>query len=93
MGRCMILGRLSLPADNPVLASARGRLDLALRHTDNRLGTVPYFAGDALTSADIMMVFSLTTMRYFLPVDLAPYPNIRAYLQRIGGLERNHADR
>ena len=32
-----------------------------------------------------MTVFSLTTMRYFIPVDLAPYPNILAYLQRIGG--------
>ena len=30
------------------------------------------------------MVFSLTTMRVFLPLDLAPYPNILAYLQRIG---------
>ena len=31
-----------------------------------------------------MSVFTLTTMRLFQPVDLAPWPNIRAYLQRIG---------
>ena len=31
-----------------------------------------------------MMVFSLTTMRIFMPLDLAPYPNILAYLRRIG---------
>ena len=31
-----------------------------------------------------MTVFSLTTMRYFFPVDLAPYPAIRAYLARVG---------
>ena len=31
-----------------------------------------------------MMVFSLTTMRIFMPLDLAPHPNILAYLQRIG---------
>jgi hypothetical protein len=31
-----------------------------------------------------MSVFSLTTMQHFQPVDLAPYPAIRAYLQRIG---------
>ena len=31
-----------------------------------------------------MMGFSLTTMRYFLPFDLAPYPSLRGYLQRIG---------
>jgi glutathione S-transferase len=31
-----------------------------------------------------MSVFSLTTMRLFQPLDLAPYANILAYLQRIG---------
>ena len=30
------------------------------------------------------MLFPLTTMRVFVPRDLSPYPNIRAYLQRIG---------
>jgi glutathione S-transferase len=34
-----------------------------------------------------MTVFSLTTMRYFLPYDLAGYPNIRGYLARIGERE------
>ena len=41
-------------------------------------------AGDAFTAADIMTVFSLTTMRLFYPIDLAPYPAIRTYLQRMG---------
>lgn len=31
-----------------------------------------------------MMGFSLTTMRYFQPYDLARCPNIRTYLARIG---------
>jgi len=31
-----------------------------------------------------MIVFTLTTMRLFLPYGLAPYPAILAYLQRIG---------
>ena len=48
------------------------------------LGQTPYLAGAKLTAADIMNVFSLSTMRYFFPVDLAPYPNVRAYLARIG---------
>ena len=30
------------------------------------------------------MVFNLTTMRNFIPRDLTPYPNILAYLKRIG---------
>ena len=45
---------------------------------------MPYLAGEAFTAADIMTVFSLTTMRSFMPVDLAPYAHIKAYLQRIG---------
>ena len=34
-----------------------------------------------------MTFFSLTTMRYFMPFDLTPYPSILAYLQRIAGRE------
>lgn len=83
MGRNMILSRLNLAADNPVLLSTRGRLDRALGLVDNRLGRADYLAGSDFTAADIMIVFTLTTMRYFMPVDLAPYPNILAYLQRI----------
>jgi glutathione S-transferase len=30
------------------------------------------------------MGFPLTTMRAFAPRDLSPYPNILAYLQKIG---------
>ncbi|MEO5598106.1 MAG: glutathione S-transferase [Novosphingobium sp.] len=59
------------------------RLDRAYDQIEARLNEVPYFAGDALTAADILMVFPLTTMRAFAPRDLTPYPNIRAYLQRI----------
>jgi glutathione S-transferase len=84
MGRNMILRRLNLPADNPVLLAMRGRLDRALGLVEARLASVPWLAGEAFTAADIMTVFSLTTMRYFLPVDLGGYPAIRAYLQRIG---------
>ena len=49
-----------------------------------RLGEAPYFGGQELTTADIMMGFSLTTMRAFGGVDLTEFPNIRAYLERIG---------
>jgi len=82
-GRNMILGRLNLPADNPLLRAMKGRLDLALGLVEARLGKVDYFAGRDFTTADIMIVFTLTTMRYFLPFDLAPYPAILRYLQRI----------
>lgn len=84
MGRNMVLRRLSLDSDNPKLLAMQGRLDRALDLVEARLGEAGYFAGSAFTAADIMMVFSLTTMRSFLPFDLASYPNILMYLQRIG---------
>ena len=82
--RNMILGRLNLPNDNAVLRAMKGRLDLALGLVEARLGEADYLAGRDLTTADIMIVFTLTTMRLFLPFDLKPYPNIRAYLARVG---------
>lgn len=84
MGRLMMVSRANLPADHPVLVSVQGRLDKVMALVEARLGEAPYFAGDEFTAADIMSVFSLTTMRLFQPMDLAPYPHVRAYLQRIG---------
>ena len=84
-GRSMILSRLKLPDDNPILRAMKGRLDLALRLVEARLAKTSFLAGSEFTTADIMIVFTLTTMRLFLPFDLAPYPAILAYLQRIGG--------
>ena len=83
-GRNMILGRLKLADDNAILRAMKGRLDLALGLVETRLSKAAYLAGNELTTADIMTVFTLTTMRLFLPFDLSPYPAILAYLQRIG---------
>jgi glutathione S-transferase len=87
MGRNMILSRLDLPSDNPTLEGTRGRLSRALDLLETRLRDVVYLAGDEFTAADIMLVFSVTTMRLFYPLDLAPYPHIRRYLGRIGERE------
>jgi glutathione S-transferase len=83
-GRNMILSRLSLPADNTVLKAMTGRLALALGHLEERLAKADYLAGKEFTIADIMLVFTLTTMRLFYPYDLKPYPEILGYLQRVG---------
>jgi glutathione S-transferase len=85
MGRNLMLRRLDLAPDNPVRRDAKRRLDLVFGLIEARLGEATYLAGSEFTAADIMTVFSLTTMRIFLPLDLSPYPNILAYLQRIGG--------
>ena len=70
-------------AGSGVMAGLRVRLDRAYDQLEERLGKVPFLAGDVFTAADIMTLFPLTTMRHFGPRDMEPYPHIRAYLQRI----------
>ena len=83
LGRLMLLNRLSLSADNPTLIAFKARTDRAFDLVEARCGEAEYLAGSAFTTADIMSVFTLTTMRYFQPYDLGRLPNIRAYLARI----------
>ena len=72
------------PADeSPRARFMRERAEQAWDLVEQRLGEAPWFAGPDFTAADIMMVFALTTMRAFVPVDLKDRPNIRAYLQRV----------
>jgi glutathione S-transferase len=84
LGRVMALERVDPSEKNAPLRAAKDRLRLIFGALEKRAGEVAYLAGAAFTAADIMSVFSLTTMRLFKPVDLSPYPNILAYLQRIG---------
>ncbi|AWB25529.1 glutathione S-transferase family protein [Methylobacterium currus] len=84
VARLMMVNRVGLGPDHPVQAAVQGRLDRVMALVEARLSEVSYLAGDDFTAADIMSVFSLTTMRLFQPIDLAPYPAIRAYLQRVG---------
>jgi glutathione S-transferase len=84
LGRLMILNRLRLAEDNPILIATKARLDRAFDLVDARANEADYLAGSEFTTADIMMGFSLTTMRYFQPYDLARCPNVVRYLARVG---------
>ena len=84
VGRSMMVGRVGLAPDHPVQMAVQGRLDRVMALIEARLGQTDYLDGNEFTAADIMSVFSLTTMRLFQPLDLTPYPHILAYLQRIG---------
>ena len=66
----------------PAFVADRGAKGWQL--AEARLGEAPFFGGSDLTTADIMMGFNLTTSRLFGGVSLEPFPNIAAYLQRIG---------
>lgn len=80
----MVGNALGMAPDHPGRAFSKARGDKAFALVEKRLGEADYFAGAELTAADIMMVFPLTTMRMFMPRDLSGFPNIQAYLKRIG---------
>jgi glutathione S-transferase len=75
---------LGVGPDHPMSAMIAQRADRCFVLVENRLAVAPYLAGPDFTAADIMMGYGLTTMRNNMPRDLTPYPNIRAYLKRIG---------
>ena len=81
----LVLGRVA--TDPQAAAALTARSSRAWDMIEQRLGEATWFAGDAFTAADIMMVFPLTTMRVFMPKDLTSFPNIRAYLGRVGARE------
>jgi len=87
MMRNFTLRRAGVADDSPVRRLAAERLERNLKLVDARLGRSDYLAGRELTAADIMAVFSLTTMRSFFALDLTPYPHMLAYLARIGQRE------
>ena len=60
----------------------RGRRGWAM--VEERLGEAPFFGGRDLTTADIMMVYCLTTSRAFRGTPIEGQPNLKAYLARIG---------
>ncbi|MEL6877715.1 MAG: glutathione S-transferase [Pseudomonadota bacterium] len=60
------------------------RITNAWEAVERRLGEAEYFGGSQLTTADIMMGFSLTTARAFNDMSIDHMPNLKAYLQRIG---------
>ncbi|MBD2841309.1 glutathione S-transferase family protein [Erythrobacter rubeus] len=63
------------------------RITNAWSQIERRLGEANYFGGSQLTTADIMMVFQLTTSRAFNGMTIDHLPNLKAYLQRIGTRE------
>lgn len=63
------------------------RVDNAWAQIEARLGEADYFGGSQLTTADIMMVFQLTTSRALNGMTIDHLPNLKAYLQRIGSRE------
>lgn len=84
VSRSMWFRNAKLPADSPMQKTVNSRLESTLKLLESRLGETTWLAGNEFTAADVMSVFSLTTMRVFMPIDLSGYPNILGYLKRVG---------
>lgn len=82
--RTLSVSRVEPPQDHRVVLDLKARLGRALGLIEETLTKGNYLAGRDLSLADLMIVFSLTTIRKFTPFDLKPYPAILAYLRRIG---------
>lgn len=83
----MFMRLADLPESSPMRPIVKARLDRPLNLLEERLKKSTFLAGENLTAADIMSVFSLTTARLFMPYSLEEQPSILAYLKRIGERE------
>lgn len=82
--RELIFARTPDLPQTDMIRGMRARFGAAYDMVEKRLGEADYFAGPELTAADVMNVFGLTTMREFIGNEIGAYPNILAYLARIG---------
>ena len=69
---------------NPASLFVEDRSRRGWEMIETRLGQTPFFGGANLTTADIMMGYCLTTSRAFRGTSIDPFPNLKAYLKRIG---------
>jgi len=67
----------------PLVEGVKARTGNLLEFLNDELEGRPYFAGQDFTAADIMMMYCFGAVRGFLRIDLSPYPNLTAWLERI----------
>ncbi|ROW04161.1 hypothetical protein VSDG_00922 [Cytospora chrysosperma] len=83
-GRIMVLSFSGLSEDNPIVKMMTTRMNAHIKLVDDQLANNKYLSGENLSAADIMTVFTLTTMRGFCPsVELGPYANVLRYLKDV----------
>lgn len=87
VSRLMAVRSLGLGGGNIMATFANDRLRRALVALEERLGDNEWLAGSEFTVADVMVVFSLTTMRCFSPYNLGEYGNVLRYLRRVSERE------
>lgn len=79
----MYMSRFPEEVTGPVGVRVKERFNTMLAFVDARLKANKWLAGEEFTAADIMTVFTLTTMRSFISYDLLEYQGILRYLERV----------
>lgn len=81
----MSIDSAKLSADNPMVAAARARLHGAYRTLNDRLSTNKYLAGEELSAADIMTLYTTSTQRYWGPqINLGEYEHVVRWMKDCG---------
>ncbi|KAG8525750.1 uncharacterized protein KY384_000510 [Bacidia gigantensis] len=79
------LSRMDPESKSPATTRARERFEKLLGFVDGRLRGSEWLAGEEFTAADVMTVFSFTTMRVFYGFSLGGYEGILEWLRRCVG--------
>ncbi len=77
------LAKIDASGSSAAVRKAQERFGNLLALVDARLLGNAWLAGHEFTAADIMTIYTLTTMRAFHPYDLTDYQAILAYLKRV----------
>lgn len=81
------IGGLFAPGSKDVHDHFREKLAKKLKYIESTLvGNKSFVVGKSFTIADAYLYICLTWAPY-VKLDLSPYPNTKAYLERIGGLD------
>jgi len=72
------------PGTERIAGLVKRREDGYYRFLEQRLGASPYLGGPDLTCADIMSIFTLTSLPLFGGRAIDDLPNTKAYVKRIG---------
>ena len=75
------ISHLDKDMSGPAGVRSKERFAKILEFVDSRLKENTWLAGEEFTAADIMTVFTFTTMRSFYPYDLSGYAGILGYLE------------
>ncbi|KAG6041345.1 hypothetical protein E4U41_004875 [Claviceps citrina] len=83
----MMANASGFPNDHWLVLMSKQRLQKGLDGLDKRLAKNEWLAGSQFSAADVMLMFSLTTMRYWTPYSFAGFDHVLKYVERVSKRE------